>query len=202
MAVVYHRFNGKRVSREWYVVLTAAVHEGAIAEHDLDSGHRTMDEQTVLVREKGVWSPANPHGAALPNRTAPHIRLGRPDHALDVNALNGAARRLASFLARKGAHPHFTVPPEPWHIELDLDELRELAHTLGVDPFAGYTAAEKRWITEYDRLVRQRRDRGRRRVLRRAMTRQRKAIWRAAQHSGWTRSNRRKRYASLRARTT
>ena len=63
--------------------------------------------------------PVQPARRRRPQPHAPHIRLGRVDHALDVNSLNGAARRLASFLARHGAHPHFTVPPEPWHIELD-----------------------------------------------------------------------------------
>jgi len=65
-----------------------------------------------------------------------------------------------------------------------------------------YTAPERRWITEYDRLRRQGRDKPRRRVLRRVMTRQRKAIWRAAQKSGWEKADRRARYKSLLARTT
>ena len=52
------------------------------------------------------------------------------------------------------------------------------------DPWSGYTASEKRWIREYDGLVRAKRDVARRRVLRRVMAQQRKAIWRAAQASG------------------
>lgn len=65
----------------------------------------------------------------------------------------------------------------------------------------GYTASEVRWIREYDRLLRANRDLGRRRVLRRVMTEQRKRIWRAAQKDGWRKANRRQRYASLLART-
>jgi lysozyme len=69
------------------------------------------------------------------------------------------------------------------------------------DPLAGFTASERRWIREYDRLKAAGRDRDRRAVLRRVMTEQRKRIWRAAQESGWRTANRRSRYHSLLART-
>jgi GH24 family phage-related lysozyme (muramidase) len=70
------------------------------------------------------------------------------------------------------------------------------------DPLAGFTASERRWIREYDRLKAQDADRPRRSVLRRVMTEQRKRIWRTAQDSGWSKANRRSRYRSLLARTT
>lgn len=70
------------------------------------------------------------------------------------------------------------------------------------DPFAGFTTSERRWIREYDRLKADDADEQRRSVLRRVMTEQRKRIWRAAQASGWARSNRRARYRSLLARTS
>lgn len=76
------------------------------------------------------------------------------------------------------------------------------------DPLAGYTSSERRWIREYDRLVKARRDPGRQRVLRRVMSEQRKRIWRVAQPrsaggdgKGWT-VLRRRRYRSLLARTS
>lgn len=69
------------------------------------------------------------------------------------------------------------------------------------DRWRGYTASERRWIVEYDRLRREGRDIERRRVLRRVMAAQRKRVWRAAQESGWDRGNRRARYRSLLART-
>ena len=73
------------------------------------------------------------------------------------------------------------------------------------DRWAGYTAAEKRWIIEYDRSH----DASRRRVLRRVMKVQRKRIWTAAQGRdgggdgrGWKYGRRVARYRSLLARTT
>jgi GH24 family phage-related lysozyme (muramidase) len=73
----------------------------------------------------------------------------------------------------------------------------------------GYTASERRWIEEYDRLLRARRNLSRRRVLRRVMRAQRKRIWRLAQPrseggdgGGWQESNRWARYSSLKARTS
>lgn len=65
------------------------------------------------------------------------------------------------------------------------------------DRWAGYTPAERRWITEFDRS----KSADRRRVLRRVMTTQRKRIWMAARESGWDTANRRARWRSLRART-
>lgn len=198
--VPYVRFDDERVSKPWDVVLRAAVAAGIITEADLNDGHRTMAEQQDRVDAQGVWSLANPHGAAKPSATAPHIRLGRVDHAIDVQATNGAAGRMAAWLRKLGARASFTVPGEPWHIEVPLADLERLAEHLA-DPLADYTAAERRWIREYDQLRRANRDRGRRRVLRRYMTAQRKRIHRAATPGGWDIHNRRARYASLLART-
>lgn len=200
MTVRYRQFDDERVSEEWGVVLDAAVRAGVIVPGDLNDGNRTMAEQRARVDAQGVWSPANPHGAALPSPTAPHIRTGRFDHAIDVENLNGAAGRLAAWLRKQGARAAFTVPGEPWHIEVPAADLAKLAEQLG-DPLEGYTAAERRWIREYDRLRREKRDRPRRAVLRRYMLAQRKRIWRAATPGKWDEHNRRARYASLLART-
>lgn len=74
--------------------------------------------------------------------------------------------------------------------------------------WAHYTESERRWITEYDRLVKAKKDVARRRVLRRVMEEQRKRIWRVAQPKaaggdgrGWSYANRSARYRSLLART-
>lgn len=207
MAVNYVTFRGKSVSKEWAIVLRAA--ERAGVRFDFNSGHRTMAEQAALVRQKGVWSPSNPTGAAVPSPTAPHIRVGRIDHALDVNQLDGGTHRLAAYLRGQGAAVRFTVPGEPWHMEVAASALRRLANKLD-DPLEGYTASEKRWIREYDSLLKMKhegrdsvRRKLRRAVLRRYMTRQRKSIWREANKSegGWGRHRRQDRYASLKERT-
>jgi GH24 family phage-related lysozyme (muramidase) len=71
----------------------------------------------------------------------------------------------------------------------------------GRAPQDALTADERRWVTEYDRLLAGKRDLGRRRVLRRVIAKQRQAIWRAAQRSGWDRFNRRARYRALLSRS-
>lgn len=77
------------------------------------------------------------------------------------------------------------------------------------DPLEGYPPTERRWIGEYDKLVRENLDLDRRRVLRRVMTERRKRIWRLAQPKnkggdgrGWEHELRRQRYASLYTRTS
>jgi predicted chitinase len=77
------------------------------------------------------------------------------------------------------------------------------------DPLAGYTAAEIRWIREFDKLRREGRDERRQGVLRIVMRAQRKRIWKVAQPKaqggdgrGWKYANRAARYRSLKARTT
>jgi hypothetical protein len=201
MKVTYVALRGKTVSREWAAVLTAAAREVAFR---LDSGHRTMAEQQVLFNHfLAVGSPL----AARPSANAPHIRLGRIDHAIDVDSLDGGAKCLAIWLHGKGAHPTFPVPGEAWHIELPAAELAALATKLS-DPLRNYTPNERRTIRAYDALKRQRRDREQRSQLRHVMTAQRKRIWRAAQPRssggdgrGWDHAHRRDRYESLLART-
>lgn len=71
-------------------------------------------------------------------------------------------------------------------------------HAKKADPLAGLTKRERGWVREYVRLKKAGKDKARRRVLRRYMRRQRKAIWRVAQKSGWHRAHRKKRYDILR----
>ena len=202
MAVTYRRWDADdRVSAQWFTVLDAARKAGV--SFGLNDGHRTMAEQEKLYE-------LYLHGgnlAAVPSPTAPHIRTGRPDHALDVNSFDGGAGRLAAWLRKRGAQASFPVPREPWHIEVPRADLVRLAEKLA-DPLAGYPAKERRWIRTYDALVRLKREGKdpadgpeRRSELRRLMTNRRKSIWRAAQQSGWSRMRRRARYRSLLART-
>lgn len=66
-----------------------------------------------------------------------------------------------------------------------------------VDPL---TRRERKWVNEYVALKRRNKDRGRRRVLRRYMRRQRQEIWRNAEgtKNGWKHAHRKERYAILR----
>lgn len=70
------------------------------------------------------------------------------------------------------------------------------------DPLRALTRTERRWVRELDTLRRERRDIGRRRVLVRELTKQRKGIWKAAQTGGWDKLRRRERYRILLSRTT
>jgi hypothetical protein len=204
MAVKYRRWDADdRVSAQWYAVLSAAKADGV--SFLVTDGHRTMAEQ------QDRWDTYQRFGhpvAARPGPSAPHIRLGRPDHAIDVNALDGGAQRLAAWLRTHGAAASFPVHNEAWHIEVPRDDLERLAKKVA-DPLAGFPAKERHWIRAYDALVRMKHaghdpaDGSERRAsLRRLMTDRRKAIWRAAQHSGWHQLKRRARYRTLLARTT
>jgi hypothetical protein len=120
-----NRFDSKKVSSSWDIVLTHARRMGV--HFRLDSGRRTMADQWRLVREKGVWSPSNPHGAARPTPWAPHIRVGLQAHSIDVNSLDGGENRLQRFLEREGLHPVNDVPGESWHMTVGERELRAYA---------------------------------------------------------------------------
>lgn len=107
-------FAGKRVSTSWGVVLRAA-HRAGVA-IPLNSGRRTLDEQEDLVKQKGLWSPSNPTGAAAPNPNAPHIRVGREDHALDISF--PGVLDFQKWLAHQGVNSHRPIAAEPWHLEV------------------------------------------------------------------------------------
>jgi hypothetical protein len=202
-AVNYRRWDADdRVSDQWHIVLSAARRDGV--SFVVTDGHRTLAEQedrfAVFIRD------GRPR-AARPSPTAPHIRSGRPDHAVDVNSRDGGAGRLAAWPRRKGARATFPVPGEPWHIEVPRGDLERLARELA-DPLAGFPANERRWIRSYDRwmeLKREGRDtaeaREQRQRLRRLMERRCRAIARAARQSGWARHHRRDRFRSLESRT-
>lgn len=193
-------FQGKNVSPSWKVILDAAWTDGV--RFQLNSGRRTRAEQERLIREKGVWTPSNPTGAARYSPQAPHIREGREDHALDVDtdAYNGGNRKLAAWLRTQGLDVDHEIPQEPWHMEANSESaLKALAEKLS--KWVGYLEDEIRWIKEYDRLKRSGTNKARRDTLRRAMKMRRKAIWRAAKSGGWRQKARTRRYASLRARS-
>jgi hypothetical protein len=191
------------VSEAHHRVLTGARRAGVPVA--INDGRRTMALQQARYNTYLRGGPL----AARPSSTAPHIMRGREDHALDQQS--SGIGRLMAYYRRRGVRCGLTVPGESWHMGLTGGE-RELLSAARrlTDPLQGYTSSERRWIREYDDLLEDkrrgrdsRRKRRRRGVLRRVMTRQRKAIYRVANKSrgGWERSNRRKRYASLLART-
>ena len=125
------RFDGKRVSGAWDIVLTEARGDGV--RFLLTSRRRTIPEQLALFRQNmvrpGVPRPGRPL-TAVPLPTAPHIRVGNAAHALDVNALDGGEARLQRWLERQGVHPTNPVPGEAWHLELPRHELIGLARRI------------------------------------------------------------------------
>jgi hypothetical protein len=124
----WRRFDGRRVSFAWFVVLRAARADGV--RFTLTSGKRTLREQMALFRQNmvrvGVPKPGHPL-TAFPSPIAPHIRRGSPAHALDVNALDGGETRLQRWLESKGVSVSNPVPGEAWHMEVAVGQLVRLA---------------------------------------------------------------------------
>jgi hypothetical protein len=132
MAVKYHSYSGTRVSTQWLAPLKAADHKGI--RFRLNSGHRTIAEQRALYNQNmirpGVPKPGHPL-TAFPSCSAPHIRCDKPNHALDVNSLDGGEQRLQNWLnshrgVRVRGRATNTVAGEAWHLEIGPLSLRWL----------------------------------------------------------------------------
>jgi lysozyme len=108
----------EKVSSEWFVLLWDLTHHDHL-DYNVNEGHRTWARQQQLVDEQGVWSPSNPHGAARPSATAPHIKTGSPDHACDFDNVEGVIRAAK----KRGVTLRQTVSTEAWHVEPDPSEL-------------------------------------------------------------------------------
>lgn len=114
-----NRFQGKKVSKEWDVILTALAKR---LEFRLNSGRRTMAEQWHLYRNQ-------PPLAAFPNPNAPHIMVGRPNHSLDVDQFVGQGESAVQHaLNQMGLRVINDVPGEGWHLtEKSAARLRKVA---------------------------------------------------------------------------
>lgn len=127
MAVTYLPIDGERVSAAWLPLLHDIRHIDKVV-FVVGEGHRTWARQEELVRQKGVWSPSNPTGAATPSDDAPHIWTGRPDHAIDFagdDAVGVDAQQVISAARKRGVTLRQTIlPNEPWHVVPDLGDLR------------------------------------------------------------------------------
>lgn len=97
--------SGDEVSFEWAVFLRRAVGDGWPGQ--LTEGHRTMARQMFF------WTHQPPL-AAFPSPTAPHIRTGRFDHAIDVIGSDW----LIAYGRRHGITLVRTVRGEIWHLEV------------------------------------------------------------------------------------
>lgn len=126
-------FQGHRVSNEWGIILNAAAKDVSFR---LNSGQRTLAEQAALVRQLGLYnSQTNPHGAAYPNPSAPHIKDGHVNHAIDVDSWNNGENRLQAWLAARGLHAINNVSTEAWHLDpVNEAELKALAKRLSGPP--------------------------------------------------------------------
>lgn len=118
-----NRFDGHRVSTAWDHTLTHAQRMGV--QFTLNSGRRTMREQWFLWRHRG--QPGYAKLVAFPSPNAPHIRIGRQAHSLDVDTGGGGETHLQRFLLNEGLHPVNDVQGEPWHLTVGERELRRYA---------------------------------------------------------------------------
>lgn len=112
MAYSYTTHRGKRVSRAHAVMLAAYERKTGRALY-INQGARTIAEQTAF------WNHYQRYGwplAAYPSPGAPHIKYGRENHALDINA--DVVRGLAAFYRANGVPVAFNVPGEPWHLDV------------------------------------------------------------------------------------
>lgn len=118
------RFQGKRVSKTWDVILTDAAKR---VDFRLNSGRRTMAEQLHLWRNRG--KPGFASLVAFPQPNAPHIRVGRENHSLDVDTNVGDGEQaLERELERMGLVIVNDVTGEPWHqTEPDEPRLKRVA---------------------------------------------------------------------------
>lgn len=107
------RIDNEKVSNLWYPLLWDIRNVDKIP-FNVNEGRRTMARQAELVREKGLFSASNPTGAAAPSPIAPHIRKGRPDHAIDFDNAAG----VVAAAARRGVKLVRPISTEPWHVEI------------------------------------------------------------------------------------
>lgn len=125
-------FSGRRVSAAWKTVLDEAVRDGI--SFQLNSGQRTMGEQQALYDQNmsgGSPRPGRPL-TAVPNGNAPHIRVGRANHALDVDMYaKDGEQALQNWLVKQGLGAVNNVPGEGWHIDVpDESQLLSLARKI------------------------------------------------------------------------
>ena len=101
-------FEGKPVSEKWFALLTAARKAGV--GFSVNSGRRTMGQQWELYR---AYKAGRGSLAAFPNPNAPHIRMGRQDHAIDFEG----SQAIINWAGKHSVNLRRTVSGESWHLE-------------------------------------------------------------------------------------
>lgn len=182
-------------ARTWLAMRAAFIADGGDPAHFMPGGPASSARS--IAQQQHFWASQPP----------PAARPGTSNHgwgiAVDIPFADAQAWLLRNAPRFGWSHDEGARVREAWHYRY-VGAPPALLRQLKRDPLAGYSTSEKRWIREYDRLSRQPSDANarRRHVLERVMTEQRKRIWRVAQdEKGWT-ASRRRRYNSLKARTT
>lgn len=140
MAVRYLTIDNEFVSRPWHVFLVEARKAGV--DFHLNEGKRTLARQAWFYQ---CWRSQQCNGgnlAAFPSPFAPHIRVGRINHAIDVNGSDA----LIAFGARNGVTLTRTVAGESWHLEASSAHLRAYAAKHTVDPLKPLGREQRRAV--------------------------------------------------------
>lgn len=109
MAYTTHR--GKRVSKAHATMLRE--YERLHGPVSINQGARTIAEQA---RFYATYLRYGHPLAAKPLPGAPHIKWGRSNHAMDINAPQ-PAHSIADFYRSHGVPVAFNVPDEAWHMD-------------------------------------------------------------------------------------
>ncbi len=146
MSVRYVKFDGKACSVEWAAFLGSARRDGV--QFSCNSLRRNMGEQGVLYAQNmypdGTRRPNRPL-TAKPSTTAPHIRVGRWDHAGDLEGTDA----LIAYAASKGVRLVRTVRGESWHLEFQgVSSAQILAKFGQEDPYDVLDEDDERLVKE------------------------------------------------------
>lgn len=154
-----------------------------------DSSYRPYDRQVYW---RNYWCGRGQcQKAAVP---------GSSNHglAIAVDCPSGLGQRMLRSHGAKFGWSHYEGARvgEAWHWVFVGP--RNYVARYHKDPHWFMTSTERRWVAEYVSLYHHHKNLPRRRSLRRAMTRQRKRVWHAAQgKGGWSEAHRRSRYNIL-----
>jgi hypothetical protein len=115
----YVLHDGELVSAPWK---TALIHMERELPNNVNEGKRTMERQRFFWNcgPSGCCCCNNCNLAAFPSPFAPHIRVGRIDHAIDFSDGAGAER----WLDRHDIRAWRSVPGEDWHVEVNASDLK------------------------------------------------------------------------------